>query len=439
MELNAFRERVRKLKEEHPEWGRARIANALDVHPSRVKRALAWIEKHGPEDAGDQEWMNAPMGKPVEEIKKDMGQETATITTKSLKIKTLEDLLAASDVDMEVWEVERHIINSWEVTMGGKKTGTGVPATYTNYQVKAWLRKKNHKSPEIMMENLVDRLRTFAPDYTPMQYQEVTDPHLLELCLYDHHFGMLAWRHETRQDYDIKIAERFYLRAVQDLLQKVKDFNIEEILIPFGQDFFHLNDPTATTPKSKNRLDCDCRFAKVFEAGKMAVIRAIDLCRQVAPVSVLWVPGNHDPESSYYLAQVLDALHMYDPNVSVNCAPNSRKHYKYGRNFIGYTHGDAEAMRDLPRIFMDEYTKDWAEANYREIHVGHIHKKKKMDFISTESFGSTSIRVIPSLCSTDAWHYQQGYVGKDRAAQSFLWHKTEGLIGSYLTHVLDEE
>jgi hypothetical protein len=434
MELNELRSRVWKLKELNPDWGRESIARELGEHPSRVRRALAWITKHGT----SQSTVEPASGRTVEEIKKDIGQDKATITTRSLDIKTLEDLLRVSEVDLDVWEVERHTVNSWEVTMGGDKTVSTHPETYTNYQVKAWLKKKNLNTPEVVMENLVQQLKAYAPDYAPVTYKKMDDPHLLEVCLYDHHFGMLAWRHETRQDYDIKIAERFYLNAVQDLLNKVQSFQVEEILIPFGQDFFHLNDPSGTTPKGKNRLDCDCRFAKVFEAGKMAIIRAIELCRQVAPVSILWVPGNHDPESSYYLAQVLDALHVHDPDVSVNCAPNVRKHYTYGVNFIGYTHGDDEAIRDLPRIFMDEYTQDWANTKYREIHIGHVHKKKKMDFISTESFGSTSVRVIPSLCSTDAWHYQQGYVGKDRAAQSFLWHKQEGLIGSCLTHVFDD-
>lgn len=59
-------------------------------------------------------------------------------------ITSLEQALAFSGVDTRVWEVERHIFNSWDVTSNqfGKKT---------NYQVKVWFRRKEEleiKRPE---------------------------------------------------------------------------------------------------------------------------------------------------------------------------------------------------------------------------------------------------------------------------------------------------
>ena len=60
----------------------------------------------------------------VEEVSKNFNEEkgTGTITTRSLDIKTVEDLLRISEVNMTVWEVERHLINSWEVTVGDRKS-----------------------------------------------------------------------------------------------------------------------------------------------------------------------------------------------------------------------------------------------------------------------------------------------------------------------------
>jgi hypothetical protein len=54
-------------------------------------------------------------------------------------IKTLEDALEFSEVDLSTWEVERHIFNSWDVTM---KLGDDTPVKRTNYQVKVWFRRK---------------------------------------------------------------------------------------------------------------------------------------------------------------------------------------------------------------------------------------------------------------------------------------------------------
>jgi len=422
MDNSNIAERIQKLKLEHPNWGRTRISKVLECSEAKVRSVLRKM-KH-----------TLKLG---DEISKEFEKNKGLITIKSLRIKTLEDALRAAQVDTNVWEVDRYTINSWEVTMGHKSTKVD-PQTYTNFQVKVWLKKKVSNPVEVAIENVVNRVKTYAPKYESIRRKKKFDkPCLLELALYDLHFGMLAWRHETHQDFDIKIAERFFLEAVKDLLEKVQGFSIERILIPLGQDFFHINDPTNSTPKGQNRLDVDCRLAKVFEVGKMAVIKVVDLCREISPVDVLWVPGNHDPLPSYYLCQILWGIHYKDPEVTVDINPTVRKHYKYGINFIGFTHGDEEPWRDLPRIFMDEYCSDWAATKYREIHVGHLHKKKKINFISVDSFGGTTIRIIPSLCSTDAWHYSKGYVGKDRAAEAFLWHKKEGLVGSFLTHIPD--
>ena len=54
-------------------------------------------------------------------------------------IRTLEQALEFSKVDKSKWEVERHVFNSWDVTMKGND---GEPLTATNYQVKVWFKPK---------------------------------------------------------------------------------------------------------------------------------------------------------------------------------------------------------------------------------------------------------------------------------------------------------
>lgn len=422
-ELNDFRQNVKKL------WDKGvsqrKIAKQLGKSKSAVSRAMNWLKSHDTE---------APIIPSKQSIEKSFQQNTACITTKSLNIQTLDEALEASDVDLDVWEVDRYIINSWEVTIGASAKADR-PETYTNYQVKVWLKRKVKEIQEAVLDELIESIRKDAPKYMPIKRIKSNDPHLLEICLFDHHFGLMAWNEETGNDYDLKIAKDFYLRAVENLLNQIGGHEVERILIPFGNDFFHVNDQLNATPKNKNHLDVDSRMAKIFATGEMAMLKAIDMCREIAPVDVLWIPGNHDPETSYFLAKVLSAHHDRDVDVQVDCGPKVRKSYIYGKNFIGFAHGDCEPVKELPRIFMDEYTSDWANTKYREIHIGHIHKKKQTNFVSVDSVGSTSVRVIPSLCGTDAWHYAQGYVRKDKAAQSFLWHGEKGLVGSFLTHL----
>ncbi len=55
------------------------------------------------------------------------------------RIKTLEALIDECGIDLEVWKVERHVINKWEV---GAKDLVGNIVVQPLYQVKAWLSKK---------------------------------------------------------------------------------------------------------------------------------------------------------------------------------------------------------------------------------------------------------------------------------------------------------
>lgn len=57
-------------------------------------------------------------------------------------IKTLEDALDFAEVDLDTWEVERHVFNSWDVSMKNAD-GTGA-FKRTNYQVKVWFRRKQN-------------------------------------------------------------------------------------------------------------------------------------------------------------------------------------------------------------------------------------------------------------------------------------------------------
>jgi len=379
--------------------------------------------------------------KPVDEVNVSFKQETGIITTKSLNIKTLEDALRVSKVDLDIWEVDRYKINSWETTMGNKKTGTGRSETFTNYQVLAFLKRKIVQPLEIAINSILK-------NYKPAQYpknvirsikhnRENKAPNLLEICLFDHHFGKLAWGKETGVDYDLKIARNLYHNAILDLINKTQNFEMEQICFPIGNDFFHINDPSALTPKAHNKLDTDARLAKVFECGIEACIKAIETCLILAPVEVLWVPGNHDPETSYYLCKVLQAHFRNTKDVKIDVDPHSRKYKRYGVSLLGYTHGDEEPHRDLPTIMADEMKQDWADNKFHEWHIGHLHKKKETRYTAGDMYGSVAVKIIPSLTGSDYWHYKKGYVKGARAAEAYIWNKVSGYVGHFSTNTID--
>jgi len=70
------------------------------------------------------------------QVEFDEQRNTAVATSSSARITTLEQLLVFCRVDLDVWRVERHVVNKWEV---GAKAPNGQVVVTPLFQVKAWL------------------------------------------------------------------------------------------------------------------------------------------------------------------------------------------------------------------------------------------------------------------------------------------------------------
>ena len=346
-------------------------------------------------------------------------------------------------MDLTQWKVDRYTIGSWQVTLKlkeptGRKDGKGheiyvnKPKTVTMYKIQVWLVKLHNMEWVEAIRILIDDIPKLK---TPKKNYDLNGNYLLEVALMDVHFGMLAWDKEVGHDYDVDIAEDLFLHAVQDLLSKSVGYKPSKILFPFGNDFLHIDDPTNQTPMNRNLLDADSRLIKIYQKAKKSVIKAINYCREVAPVHVTWVPGNHDPNVSYYMCDVLSEVFANDEDVTVDKSPKWRKYYPFGKCLIAYTHGVEEPLRDLPSIVATEEPVLWGNSKYREIHIGHKHKKMQMHWVNVDTMPGTVIRMIPSIAGTDQWHYKKGYIKSYHAAEAYVWDANHGVIGQFTSYV----
>lgn len=390
--------------------------------------SLSWLREHlhldrtphGLRKAGVD--YSAPA--PAEEYTREISGDAQTLTTKSRRIRTLEDALQHAAVDLAVWAVERYVVNRWEM---GYKDADGAPGTQALYQVKVWLKRRVAEPYVHAADALLERMTEHAPRYAPITLPLAEDPHLLVVSLHDQHFGKLAWRREVGADYDVEIAERLFLDAVGDILRKSSGYPVERILFPMGSDFLNIDNQQLTTAHGTPQ-DTDGRLAKIVETASMAVVRAVDALLQVAPVDVEFVPGNHDPVSAWHTARFLAAWYRQCDQVMVNCEPIARKYVAYGQTLIGLTHGADIRLDKLPVIMATEVPQLWAAAEWREWHTGHLHAKRELQFVPVNNHEGVVVRVLPSLCQRDMYHYEHGYIG-NRQAEGLLYSKERGPSG----------
>ncbi len=249
---------------------------------------------------------------------------------------------------------------------------------------------------------------------------------MLEISIPDLHIGKMSWDKESGEDYDIDIACKRFKGAIESFLSRIDPGSIDRILLPLGNDLLNvdnkMNTTTAGTPQSS-----DSRFGKIFRTVKTLMVETIDRLSAIANVDVLIIPGNHDEATMFTLGELLDAWYKDSSKVKIFNSPKLRKYYEYGRNMLMFTHGDKEKHAELGQIAAHEQPEMWGRTKYREVHLGHLHKSKSIQYTTGDEFPGFKIRILPSLCSADAWHYAQGYLSA-KAAKAFIWHKDQGLI-----------
>lgn len=413
-------EKLKEIYDKFVECGsKAETARFFNIPRSTIRRMLKSYEDHFEFNENDTIFQN--------QYDENVGVFEGEIEDEQCVQFTDDELFKKFNLSPSQWQIERITHNSWETPVRNENTGEIDP--HTNKQTKVIFKKV---ISDITLDIIKEQYKILPKKYTPIERKSLKDPHMFEIAIADHHFAKLAWDMETGESYDIKIAKKYYLDAIKDLLSRASHLNIEKILMPIGNDLFNFdgirNETTAGTPQ-----DSDSRWTKVFRVVSETMIEVIDICRQIANVDVVVVPGNHDRASCFYLGEFLSAWYRLDKNVNIDNKPTLRKYYKYGNTLIGMSHGSEEKPSNLPLLMAREAKEFWSMCDFYEYQIGHWHKKKMTEYVSGDVYNGVQVRVLPSLTGTDAWHYSKGYVKGIKSAIGIVYDKKEGSVGEFIT------
>jgi predicted phosphodiesterase len=253
-------------------------------------------------------------------------------------------------------------------------------------------------------------------DIPEMSYNRFQHGCMVEVHLTDLHIGKMAYN--TREDSSERV-KTIVGDYVADVIANVKDLNVDFFLLPVGNDLLHFDDTKGHTTGG-TLVNGDQEWQQMFVVALECMIYIIEQLSVIAPVKVLFVPGNHDKATSFYLTKAIEMRYFSCSHVSVDTRTKKRKYFKYGNTLIGFTHGESEKNR-LPYLMQIEAPKEWGESKYREFHMGHLHSE------SLEEVGGIKFRRLPSLSETDEWHYENGYIGAVKSSATFVYDFIKGL------------
>jgi len=294
-----------------------------------------------------------------------------------------------------------------------------------------FVKNLNFKTPEeirvsSLFGEIVEECKKYSPKYPKYKRKQCTDGHALVIDPADIHIGKLCSKFEVGKDYNQQIAVKRVLDGVRGLLDKSKGFHIDKIIFIAGNDILHTDNAKRQTT-SGTPQDTDGMWFDNFLTAKQLYIDIIEMIMQVADVHFIFNPSNHDYQSGFFLAQLIETHFRRSKNITFDCSITHRKYVMYGNSLIGTTHGDGAKQADLGSLMSVEAKDMWVNAVHRYYYTHHVHHKTAKDYINVtvESLRSPSV--------SDSWHNRQGYVSPE-AVEAFVHSKEHGQIAR-LTHL----
>lgn len=287
---------------------------------------------------------------------------------------------------------------------------------------------RNQVTYENLRDEIIEKMDAHSPKYPNIEREFLVDGHLLVVDPADVHIGKLATAFESGEDYNSHIAVKRVHEGVEGILQKVKGFNIDQIMLVIGNDILHVDSPRNTTTSGTSQDVCQMWYDN-FLMAKQLYVEVIEKLTSVADVHVVFNPSNHDYTNGFFLADAIKSWFRHSTNITFDCSIAHRKYYRYFENLIGTTHGDGAKQADLGLLMAEEAKVDWGVTKHRYFYTHHVHHKTSRDMIGL------NIESLRSPSGNDSWHHRNGYgVGGIKAIEGFLHSKEHGQI-CRITHI----
>ena len=301
---------------------------------------------------------------------------------------------------------------------------------------KEWARiKKDAESfrrVDLIAKRLALKFEDIAPNYDvpTLKLPQTSPPYAVIVSPTDFHFGKYAPEY-TGDGYDMAKCKKRLKAVTKNLLGRVtKRGKPQRIYLALGGDGLHIDNQQKTTTRGTPQ-DCDGTPEEMAWYWVKLCRDYVDMLRQIAPVTLFVIPGNHDYYTATLLRAAMQGWFSKAKDVSVVESFSPRQYVSYGNSLLTFLHGDAGKPRDWPAIIAGEKPKEWGDSKHRFIFCGHLHTER--DF---PVFGNVTVYRMPSLAGTDNWHFKQGYKSR-KALVAYIVDQKRGVIATEIEPVGD--
>lgn len=273
----------------------------------------------------------------------------------------------------------------------------------------------------------------FEPKSIPVLrwHSETEYPYDLVLCPTDMHYGKHGWADETGRGYSREAARTLLLEKTARLLKMAQRYGPpSKIITVVGSDWFHIDGDAGGTTAGTAQ-DMDGTPHQIVREGIELAIEQLSLLRQIAPLEIFYMGGNHDRILGYALLCTVKAWFHNDTEVTVHESARPRQYYRNEHTLLGFTHGDGAKAADLPMLMATEVPYEWGQTRNHAWFTGHLHHE-----VTRDDYGVMSYQ-LSSLSGTDRWHAQKGYGNARRSMSAYVVDHAEGVIAALTAPVIE--
>lgn len=291
----------------------------------------------------------------------------------------------------------------------GKKTGTT-----------RWARSDDDMTPEDYAARLMAAFTSIPPAPSILAPEHVNVDLLTLYPIADAHIGMMAWRRETGEDYDTRMATDRLVTWIGRCMAASPNSHTA-VILDVG-DLLHADDQTNQTPGSKHALDVDTRHFRTIDLTIAAMATAVDLAAtKHQHVIVRVLPGNHDKNAYMAILFALAERYRDNPRVQVQKEPGEFFAYQFGKVMLAAHHGDKSKAPRMVLSMADEFPEIWGQTRHRFLWTGHLHHHK------SEDIGGVQWEQLRALTARDAYARAHAYSARAQL-QAITYHRDMGEV-----------
>lgn len=214
------------------------------------------------------------------------------------------------------------------------------------------------------------------------------------------------------------------------LLKGASSYNLKQLILVVGPDMLNMDTfggATTLGTITENSSTAVDAYIQAYDILVNTIMTTKNYCEHL---HILFIAGNHDRLTSFHLLHACSKAFDSWMDISFDVDYSERKVIKYGKNFIGFEHGDVP-VKNNPLVYAVEYPEIWGQTTHRILYTGHYHSRKTKEIVTENEQNGFVTRTLPALTAGDYWHYHHKYVGSTRSAILHIHDYNNGLIAEF--------